>query len=602
MDNGQGTSGPVSRQLRDNKNRSFLMMFKRINFAFITSMYATAGVILFYVLFKSFGVIEKRSFDLRPVAMPFPISLSSGWKIQPVVSRDEWKDFSLTHNLEYADQVQGLYKLKKKFRLGITYQNPAIVLGKIPDIHRVYLNGVFIGGSDDSTDLNYYSFDRKVLNKKGENEIVVEIESRSNLNPGITLLPKVGAFLDELSEVQMAVRKYQVEYQIFGSLYFGILFLCFAASVLFVFMRRSKVRPFYSSLIVLLGLIHLTHYNPWILNHFDYSFLQWLKIMPLTLTPMFLFSSYLNLNQNYRLEMVNNFFAFVYAISTMLVFNVSDVVPNEFIFVFDRVALIAVCSSTLSFSYVLKEIFFQSKIKKRKKSEVFNFFNQLYFTCGLLSILSLCSAMKTNSYNFWLNTDILNFSSSMSFALPFIYFVPYFILNIFDIWQIRKMKVSEMQRNQMIIDTLRIFKSSKDSSKTISTIQSNYCRYLNAKKSNFYIFQGYDPSQAVKFKYEKGQEQIFWEHCDVHDGNYEVLSNVIKGKLSLNLKTTILIPLISGQEILGILSFSEKDSPGNFTHSDLNNATEVSASLALILDSGLWHERIARLQKLSFVA
>src|SRR6185437_8110946 len=96
-----------------------------------------------------------------------------------------WTAFDPSKSIQYANELEGSYLLKLSFVGEGGFRHPAMVLGLIPDVYRVYLNGKFIGGSQRFSNLAMYSFDPSLLKPGENNTILIKAWSRRTLSPGL---------------------------------------------------------------------------------------------------------------------------------------------------------------------------------------------------------------------------------------------------------------------------------------------------------------------------------------------------------------------------------------------------------------------------------
>ena len=590
--------------------------YKWFNFLLVKILFLVALFLLGFTTLKGLNNIESKDVDLRSPYLLFPISLKNGWKYQ--FESQEWLNYDPT-DLKTSLKLSGSYKLKKTFRIAVDYRQPTIVLGIVYGKHRVYLNGVFIGGADDSIDLRYYSFDKKILKLKTENELVVHVEGKVSLNTGINFVSNLGAFLDELSIVQSAVRNYYMKQQVFGSIYFFVLFAFFLFSLFIVFNLRNKFSAFYSSFIILLGTLNLARYNPWALDYFSYVFMNWIGIFSLILIPMLAFSAYLNLNQLSKLELVSNILTFMLTLSSLFLFNFVEMSPEEYLLLKDRITL-AVLSISLVLFLVSVLVTNRLPHQKRNQNNKNLYYNNLFYvTSGVLSSVNLFSLLSPEPRLTIFDESELTLIKGLSLAFPIYFSVLYFCLKIYDMVHLKKMNSNHIKRNKVVLETFRLFRVSKDMQQTLRLVLENYCRYLHVNHISLFIFQGYDSRVTTAFTVNKNPNKFTVNFCDAAELHKGAVSYVVKNMLPVNIKnlakdprfensnenksfsakqikSCLLIPLISEQEVVGVLLVADKHDYPQFTHNDLNNAIEVSANLTLLLDSNLWHSRVANLK------
>lgn len=517
------------------------------------------------------------------------VPLNQGWTYQ-LPGRD-FLAYDTAATWNYGDKIQGPYVLKKTFSVPDSYEHPAIVLGLITDSHRAFINGHFIGGSETFGNLAFYSFDKRLL-KTTENTLTIEGRTKASLNPGLTVLPEVGAFLAEDTEVQNAVFKNQLRYQILRNIYFTLALvfsiLCFA----YAYLRKAKPIYYYSAFLLLLGALHLSYYNPWFTTSFNYPFIRFVKLLSLILTSFTLCSGVLHMSRKGRQEMVNN----ILAIAVTLILAVTTLFPahtaEQFMKLYNF-TLMATAAYTLGWLMTRSSGAFKTK----------NPFAIAFVYFGIINLISLVISLKqgvvSNQVPSWIRTLMMD----TSLLTPFLFSLFLAVAFTWDYVRSSRAAEAKKQKDEFILELLHSVNKTTDTYTIISEILDRACKFLEAERSTLYIFEKTENGTGLKANHAVGN----FTHFTVRQRllpKQGVIAHVLQTKEALLLTdihqdlrfktmthetyrtgTCMVLPLKRAGRLMGVLTFADKSGVEPFTQSDFNLALELAAAVSLLQDN-----------------
>ncbi|CAN5505491.1 hypothetical protein BH10BDE1_BH10BDE1_12900 [soil metagenome] len=543
-----------------------------------------------------------------------PLDLSEGWVFK-TDTNPTWEKFETHSSWKHAEKLVGNYTMSKTFRTNGDYREPAIVLGLIKDTHRAYLNGKFIGGSDRVGDLTYYAFPRELLNTEDDNVLVIEGATRRSLNPGLIVLPKVGAFLGEFTSVRERVFDNDVRFHSLRNMYFGLSLMVFLASFVFSIFRKSKMPYLYSSLVLLLSALNLAYYSSWINSSFDYPFLRFLKIVALMQIPFVIVSAQLRMTRHVRTEAANNVLAILgLAVSAWLLRGHEQPVV-DFI---EQYNYLLAAASTYSFvttvwmcTYLIRNIRKPNSLLIRSFQFAFAFASVISFASVFGSIKSSTQSISSFVQFFTTASDRV-LATEIGLSLPFFFSI--FLVVVATTDHLAKSRASRVKRRRdsMMLELVRLVNSPKAFGEVIADVQTMLCDFLKADRSTLYVF---DPEESEKSgliaEYVHHSQPGRFEVKRRVSANYGVIGYVLENQTPLNLAdirndrrfwgadarykvegfdsyksgACMLFPLHSNGQLIGVLTFADKLSGGSFDPLEFKAALELSASLGLLLDN-----------------
>jgi class 3 adenylate cyclase/putative methionine-R-sulfoxide reductase with GAF domain len=563
-----------------------------------------------------FGVLAVASLGiLRPLKFIYlrhqtayqTVDLSGGWSYR-LQNSEPWQPFDTKSTWQYADLIQGNFQLKKDFIYSGKLTNPAIVLGVIPDSHRLYLNGQLVGGSASGSDLAFYAFDPRLL--KTNNELVVNAKAKPNLNPGLNMLPEAGAFLGEFADVRQAVLKNQLMFHLFRNMCFFLSFLMFLACSIFAIFQSSKRQYyFYCSLILLLGSLQLAYYSLGMNFIFDYPFIRFIKVLGLCLTPFFLSSVYLYKKRNAKWEFLNNVGASLFiAIASVTLFS-HMTPPSRFSAAYNWVTLVASLYTGATIVVATFSLF--KAIRRRNIKNLILSFDSAFIFFEAWSLFSLMVSFKLGLTALVLSPALKSAMGNISVAMPFLFSLFVMGMVIQDYIVQSRLVKGKQERDELMLDLIRLFYTSKDVSQTISVIQEKLCRFLRVRRSTLYVIEEGEKNRTLVAAYTVGHLGTNLEIKKTVNLDEGIVGFVIQNETPLLIEnihkdprfssganseyrtgSCMVFPLVFDTHLVGVLTLADKESDTAFTQEDFSIALEISFSLGLLLDNRQLHQAL----------
>jgi hypothetical protein len=610
-----------------NFNASMLTVMFTVSFAF----FSVAGYRALRPLFLS-AADELRA-PASIVETPRE-DLSTDWSYQTAATDADqpddtkWLPYNTQETWAYADLINGPFWLRKTFTLNTRFVEPAIVVGLIPDSHRAYLNGHFVGGSDHYGDLTFYSFDTALLTSSSPNELLIHGHTRPNLNPGLVIPPNVGAFAGEFSDVRSVVLQDHIRFHWLKEIYYVLAILLYLSCFLYAYNDRSGTAIYYyCSLILLFGCLYLTYYNPWIDAVYDFRMGRFFKAIGLTMPQIVLFSAYLHYKQKYRAEKFNNILAIAFLGTLIGVLLLIPQIPSSYLAAYNAF-LTAAAAYSIVWCYPIYS-FLQPREKKPasklgRLSKIVNF-GGIFTITALIGLSSLTVAVKFEFIKAILSAGAKTFMLDLSMAQPFLFAI--FMVCVATMDHIRKSRLAKIKRrrDQLMLDLIHIMKTSENAHETITRIQERVCRHLRATRSTLYVFDGKKPQDMLKATYVSGMSGGKFEikkflapgegviGYALQNGTPLLLSDIrrdprfvgpeakfpIRPEGKYRTGSCMIFPLPAGRQLVGVLTFADKLGDFPFNRHDFNVGLEVSPSLALLLDNRRMQEALLKARRAS---
>ena len=519
----------------------------------------------------------------------------------PSLSNSNWKNFESQSRSSLSQELQGHYWLKKVFKSNGEIKNPSLVLGLIGDRHRVYLNGKFVGGSDHLSDVGTYVFDQSLFDPRGENTILVDVISRTSLDPGLTVLPNVGAFIADFSTVRQAVLRNQITFHLARSIYLVLSVLMFISCFILSIYKNLNRGYFYASFYLLLGSTFLIYYIPWVSEAYDYRFVRFIKVFSLTMPSIMLLSGYLDLIHARRAELLNNL-AGMLALGTLVyAFLVHAQTPDEFLTVYNGAL---VCGVLYSLSWALYQFCKICLSWKRNASHLFQM-SGIFLLFGFLGNIPLIAALHTHYFSH----ETLTSLKAIGVAIPFLFAVVLMFSGTIN--YIRKSRASALKksRDHLTLELVRLMSHSKNPLESIQTIQQRAAAFVGATKSTNFAFD--HQSQVTKLKLVFDLEKTSGAIELKKNLNFQtgIIGYVIKNQSPLLIKNVrtdsrfannskfavlsdeknyrtgscMVLPLFFNAELIGVMTFADKKEDESFTKDDFMSALELTSVLGILI-------------------
>ena len=547
-----------------------------------------------------------------PASRFVPIDLSQGWQYRADTD-SKWEPYNIGSSWLYSEKIKGRYALSRTFRIENDIKEPAIVLGLISDTHRLYLNGQFIGGSNRSGELAYYSFSPEILKFNDENTLLIEGDTRPALNPGLTILPNIGASLDNFSTIRNKVHDNDFKFQFLRNLYFGLSLLIFAACFCFGFFRPSNIPYLYSSLVLLLGALNLAYYSPLISSSLEFPFLRFLKVLALGLTPMVLVSAQFRILRRRHFETVNNSLAGGYIIGVAAILFLRETSPIKFIALYNLSLAIAAVYG--AFAVLWMTLIFTRD--NHKLSRLTRSFQTTHFILAVLSTIIVLSAVKSGPdpiskfVESFTTASFRYHVTEFSLALPFYFSLFLVAVATVDHLQQSHAARSKRRRDRMTLETVRLMNVNFEDKDVLAKLQKSICEYLEIERSTIYSTKqsaGDIELEATSIYSAPELRPSIPKNPSSRTG---VLGYVIQNRSpilvpdirsdrrftgpgarhavptfeSYQTGSCMIFPLQAGGRLIGVMTFADKKNGQALNNNDFKAALEMTASLGILLDN-----------------
>ena len=401
-----------------------------------------------------------------------------------------WKDFDVTKTLAYADDITGDYLLRLDFTGAGGFRHPAMVLGLISDVHRVYLNGQFIGGSERFADLAVYSFDPSLLRPGEQNTLLIKARTRPSFSPGINLLADIPSQIGEFEDVSRSVLKSQFSFRFVRPICLAISLLLAVASMGYYLIRRTELKFLYFASFLFLGSLCLTYYNTFVVASLSYPFYRSIKLFSLGLSSFVLFSLYLHMRGLKRLEAVNGLLALVFGAVSFFTLLGSPIKASQYIGRYN-----SLLTTAAAYTFVwLGVLALRGSLKLSKPVELRAITRKQITDVALVTgfgliIALLCTASIMNGEQAGIFSSYLARSQFKNFALVYPFFFAMMVLGTGLADYTRKSKDISYKRKKddLILSIANLAANTSDTAQVIEQIQCRVTEFLGAARSTIYL-------------------------------------------------------------------------------------------------------------------
>ncbi|MBY0471590.1 GAF domain-containing protein [bacterium] len=533
----------------------------------------------------------------------------------------KWKRFDINSPWQSADEFNGEYWMKKTFIAKDRYLYPAMVLGLVNETHRTFLNGKFIGGANHPTHMEFYSIDSSLIRWEGENTILLHGTTKRTLMPGLFSLFKAGTFMGEFDEAYSVVFNDRVRYHMLRSIYLVVAFLTALMCLTYYFYHRDNRLYLYFSVYLFLGAIGLAYYNSFAAALLDYRYHRFMKLFAYCCSSITLCSIYLNLKKLSSLERSNNIFSIFAGLGIFGLTLVGTVEPSQFLRRYEEIFQYASfytffwIGAAVIYSGVTRYQKFTGDIRKTLLSMsllyevltlVFGFTEWMLIrgsskSTGVMSALGITSGPRSGT-------------EDLAITLPFVFAVTVLIGGILDyVLKSRRFQYKKM-RDDFLLTMTKEAADHKNLESTIFMIQDKMSKFIKAERSTIYLL---DNKGCLKASYLNGDPQTKHEVKRSIQPNDGIIGYVFQSKSPLLIKdlatdmrfsqylkdrsgyngyktrSCIIIPLLSGTEIVGILTFADKSDGTPFTRHDFTLTYVVSRHLAILINNKRLQEELS---------
>lgn len=547
--------------------------------------------------------------ERTPASLDTPLTdISTGWKYK-TDAMNEWSDFEIRSSWKYADQIKGNFKLKKQFETASEYESPSIVLGIIRDRHRVYLNGHFIGGADRHSDLAMYTFDRRIL-KSGTNEVLVEAETKRTLNPGLSMLPDVGASLGDFTKISELVRSNTIRFHVLRNVYFGLTLAVLVGCIGFLIVRRVPMNFVYCFSILLFSSLQLAYYSPWINETFAYPFVRFLKVAGLAITALLLIPAFAKVYAWHKLEAVGNLVALVFSAGSAILLFDKTIAPSVFTDRYNTVIGIALMVS-LPWTLVMLVRTGSALVKNEKStSTAFGF---AYLLSSLFLLSSMLVSLKAGVSQMFVPDSMRRYFIDFSLTFPLLFSVFVIGIAIHDYIQQSKSAKARRKIDSLLLEAAHVISNTNSVNDVVTELQRTTCAFIRATRSTVYVLRdsASTPTLLAEFSVNTADSSSESKAKDVVSVSRGVIAYTLKNLTPLlidDIRTDrrfndlesdysrdsesrfqtgscMIFPLISNGKVVGAITYADKESHQPFSKDDFEAALRISTQLALLIDN-----------------
>jgi len=568
----------------------------------LVSLFALGAAVFLFIFAKGFVPQFQVSDPVRKPssAIPVDVKLATGW----TYSSDQkvWNEFNPKESWRYADSIKSAYTLKNEFSLTELPAEPAMTLGLISDSHRVFVNGHYVGGSEHLSDLAIYHIDPQLLKLSPEkNSLIVQGNTRPNLNPGLMLLSDVGPQIGEFSQITDLHSKYYFKFYILKNIFFVFSFIIFALSLTYAMYLKNKNEIFYSSLFLLLGCLGYAYYNPWVSSTFDYQFLRFLRLSCILMSSLTLFSGYLTARGRKTFCSWNNFLALVVGVSSFIVFTMHSFESSkDFVAVYNAYLLGGLLYiSFVGIAALVQEIANRKELVKRGSALETYFF--LGFT--FFSLFNILGAFKNSQTDIFFSSSLRSWFNDAGISIAFLFALCRITIAVFEFTQQKRLNLLNKRKDDFFIELIRVVSESKPIFEKIDHIQKLAHQFLKSEKSSLYLIKPAHPNElhlhsargyasgvdAVKSASDGAFGYILQNKRpllieDVHQ-DYRFESYRLSDFQEMKSGTCLVFPLIVEQQTLGVMTFLDKENHQKFNMSDLEVGLKMSTFVALLISN-----------------
>lgn len=533
--------------------------------------------------------------------------LNDGWKILTNPSKGEnWEDFNPAESWKFADAVRGEYWLKKEFVLETKYEYPAVVLGLIPNRHRVFLNGTFIGGMDHQNPVSYYAFDSKMIQAGSANTLLVKAHSEGSLKPGLTIVPRVGAAIGELSQITPLTRLDLVLYHDLRMFYLSVTVMFFMGFLLYYAMNPVSRQFLYYSLYTLMGAILLVYQNPVLSDQLDYKSYSFLKTFPLAMSALILTSAYFAMRGNRNAEMRNNLGAMAYGLVLFAALLLSgDAKPSAFQERTNTFYLISSIYAAVMTAYVIAKTVQRARFAGMMTSS--ERWNALAYDGATLTFLAYNTLFSLVSIRggslFQFTPEMRNLTQQVLVGYPVLFVSSIFVVAMIDYTLKNHALRMRTNTDDLVMTISRVVADGGKAQEKVAEVHRLICEFLGVTQSSIYRLEN-ELAKARSIIAPVTQKSLIHAQLNTTDGiiGYVVRkqSPVIIRDVARDLRfrdfilnrskgqpfmtsSCMVFPLMAFGKVQGVATFTEKKDGLAFNRQDFQLVQILVKDLALVM-------------------
>ncbi|MBL7715176.1 MAG: GAF domain-containing protein [Bdellovibrionales bacterium] len=235
-------------------------------------------------------------------------SLAQNWKLAPNPRTEpgHWIDIDPNERESVRAEINGEYWMKTELELDVSYQEPTLVLGLVPERHRVYVNGIWVGGAERQNPVPVYSIDPKILKYGQANTILVKAISHENPRAGLTVVPRIGIRIGEFSEIFQATHQDLLVFHLLRTALLAAMSVLTLLSVIYFTFNPTSREFLYFAIFGVVSFLMYLYQSPLLSDSFNARYFGLLKALPLWLMAPVLASAHAAMRKNHSGETTHN--------------------------------------------------------------------------------------------------------------------------------------------------------------------------------------------------------------------------------------------------------------------------------------------------------
>lgn len=564
------------------------------------------------------------SYDLQgPVGATPRTSLIEGWQYatapfeaEPEIVAPYWQAFHRPA-WQHSDELSKPYWLRLVFRARAIPSDPAIVLGPICGAHRAYLNGKLIGGSNHTYTLAYYTFDKALLARSGDNTLLVKVNPKPSITPGIVGLPTVPSFLGDFNDVSRVVTRNEAYLHVVQNIYLVLALLCFLATSLFYVFNRHDKKYLYFSLFLLLGAMSLLHSNGFVFGYLDFRLQRAFRLFGLSLSSLILLATYLRVRGRREGEIATNLAAVTWCASLSLILLLPEASAAQYLARWNTVLGI-----TTAFTVIWVVTLFNYRIVKwlrdpneRDKQWQKLRYETVIFSFGALIAMLAFSSMKVPALRHVLPYSLQQIFFTLGTTYPFWFAACIVGLGIYDYIQKNRSAWYQHRAEDLLLAIADTLRHEMRGETAVVGILEKVTTFIRAERSTVYLLEEHDGEPCLRAHSILGSQVAKPLIRKVATVRHGILGYICESKAPLLIRdiasdtrfqdhvqrrksteadsyrtnSCMLFPLVIGNRLLGILTIADKKGNGAFSERDFSILHVVAKDLAVVIQT----ERLA---------
>ncbi len=540
-----------------------------------------------------------RAGNRGPAGMPAPQSLDENdWKIQIDPPASNWEDLELSRPGRHVDRVRGEYWLKKEFVVNAKYRDPAIVLGVIPERTRVYLDGHLIGASEYQNPVPYFVFDPTLTAAGRKHTLLIKAHSRGTLTPGLTIVPRIGAYLGDVSQIAPLVRTDLLLYHLVRMAYLSVTVVFFFGFLIYHLINPSSRNFLYYGMYGMLGSLLLIYHNRVMSDSLGLQLQLGLRTLSMTLGPMVLASAYFASRKNEVAERRNNWGALVFGLVGLQWMIFGDGKPIELQDRANALHLVSVVYSLAIFGYLGIKLLGGRTTKPEgfRAIEIATVFfiavNGAFNAVSIRGGLALALPFETKT-----------FVSQFLIIYPVLFMVAMFGIALIDYSMKNRVLRFRKDSDALNLDLTRLLARPGDASSQLDESHNRICAFLGISQSTLYLRDG----DRLRARHRIAGPSSRGRVLDIVPMDQGVIGYVARTRhpilarnIALDLRfrqmmrerprptpsyatpSCMLFPLICFGEVTGVLTFTEKSNASIFTQEDFELVQSLLSDITLL--------------------